>query len=453
MSITIDGKVIPPPGVKNGTARPPKGKAFRFADLPDPMPAEIRDTTEITRVLKDWKLVPYAGSDDYTGDALRGFLASMTYLSPTHGACIQSKKRISLGQLLVARRVDPDFDLNQEEEVSLQIASGFVAFLKEVDTGGVKLKNLALSLYEDWEETGDQFLEVVVSNTLGVKGYAIHRHRPANVKYLATKKGEQRFLVISPIWKQKYLEENPPAVIPLFPAFEVEEGGTMRTIIHRKNGKGDWYGRPPAFSSWLYQYREYQDASYMVKVSNSNFTGQIIIEVEDDNPEATNQEAQAQGYRSEADRIHKNFTHEGDDPMTVWYSSRPTGAKPMFVHQVRPNTAESFYSEMDNIAEKKIIRSHGWNKRLMEAEEGAGLSSNVFIDVLKSRLPVIHNIQEDALAAINAAIQFIVTDSGRMEFDGLGLKFKSPFTDILEQIDEANDDVDQPSGSNQAQPG
>lgn len=47
--------------------------------------------------------------------------------------------------------------------------------------------------------------------------------------------------------------------------------------------------------SWLYQYREYQDASYMVKVSNNNFTGQIIIEVEDDNPEATDEEAKATG--------------------------------------------------------------------------------------------------------------------------------------------------------------
>lgn len=55
--------------------------------------------------------------------------------------------------------------------------------------------------------------------------------------------------------------------------------------------------------------------------------------------------------------------------MTVMYTTRPTGSRPMFVHQVKPNTAENFYAEMDNMAEKKIIRSHGWSKRLMEAEE------------------------------------------------------------------------------------
>lgn len=435
MSVLINGQLVPPPGVKGGRAMGGK-KAFRFADLPDPIPGEIRDTDEIQRMLKEWKLVPYAGTAESSGDALRAFLSSMVYLSPTHGACIASKKRVSFGDMQVVRRVDPDFDLGQDEEVPTPMARMYVDFLKTVDTGGMALKALASALYEDWEETGDQFIEVVISQSMGVNSYAIYRHRPANCKYLATGKGEQRFVAISPIWTDKYLSKNPPSVLPLFPAVEIEEDGTRRTILHRKNGKNEWYGRPPAFSSWIYQYREYQDASYMVKVSNNNFTGQIIIEVEDDNPDATNEEARAEGYTSEADRIHKNFTHEGNDPMTVMYCSRPSGARPMFVHQVNPNTTEDFYSTMDELAERKIIRSHQWSKRLMEAEEASGLSSNVFIDVLKSRLPVIRAIQEDGLALINKALRFITTDAGRVDFADLGLQFKSPFQEILEQTEE-----------------
>lgn len=436
MSVMIDGRLVPPPGVKGGTAVKEKGKAFKFADLPDPVPSEIRDTDEIKRVLKNWRLVPYAGTMENTGDALRSFLASMVYLSPTHGACIASKKRFALGRLEVKRWKDSEFDLGQDDGVDAGLARAYVDFAKGVEWGGMSLKGLSMALYDDWEETGDQFLEMVISETMGVKGYSVHRHRPANCKYLATGKGEQRWVAVSPIWTDKYLEENPPELLPIFPGVEVREDGTVRTMMHRKNGKNEWYGRPPAFSSWIYQYREYQDASYMVKVSNNNFTGQIIIEVEDDDPDKTDEEARNNGYRSEADRIHKNFTHEGEDPMTVWYSARPTGARPMFVHEVRPNTAENFYDRMDGIIEKKIIRSHGWSKRLMEAEEGAGLSSNVFMDVLKSRLPVIQNIQEDALSLVNKALAFVVADSGRLEFDGLGLRFKSPFAEILEQTEE-----------------
>lgn len=436
MSVLIDGQLVPPPGVKGGLRQRSGKKAFRFADLPDPIPAEIRDTKEIQKFLKDWNLVPYAGNMDATGDSLRAFFSSMAYLSATHGACIASKKRLSLGKFVVRRRVDVDFDLGQEDDVDAGTQNAFVEFIKTLETGGVKLRNMAISFYEDWEEVGDQFCEVVITQTLGVKSYGIHRHRPANVKYLATGKGEQRFVAISPIWNAKYLEKNPPAVVPLFPAFVTETDGTMRTMLHRKSGKNEWYGRPPAWSAFLFWYREYQDASYLVKVSNSNFTGQIIIEVEDDNPDLTDEEARRNGYAGEADRIHKNFTHEADDPMTVWYSSRPTGARPMFVHEVKPNTAQDFYRVMDQITEAKIIRAHGWSKRLMEAEEGAGLSSNVFMDLLKSRLPVINGVQEDASVILNQAITIIVKDAGRTDLENIGISFKSPFQDILEQTEE-----------------
>ena len=436
MSVLIDGLLVPPPGMKGGSQRASGGKAFNLAGLPDPLPREIRDTVEIQTLLKDLHLVPYAGTMDVTGDALRDFLISMAYLSPTHAACINSKKRVSLGKLTVKERIDIDFDLGSNDEAPESVSRAFIEFTKEVETGGVKIRNLALALYEDWEETGDQFLELVLSESLGVKGYSIFRHRPQNCKYLATGKGAQRFVVVSPLWTKKYLKENPPAVLPLFPAFEKRKGGSMRTILHRKNGKNEWYGRPPAFGAWIYQYREFQDASYLVKVANNNFTGQLIVEVEDDNPDATNEDARRAGYGGEADRIHKNFTQEADNPMTVWYSARPLGSRPMFVHQVAPNTSEAFYVAMDGMSEKKIIRGHQWSKRLMEAEEAGGLSTNVFMDALKSRLPVINGIQEDALTIINQALSAIAIDSGRADLASLGLGFKSPFQEIIEQTND-----------------
>lgn len=80
------------------------------------------------------------------------------------------------------------------------------------------------------------------------------------------------------------------------------------------------------------------------------------------------------------------------------------------------------------------------------------MSSNVFMDVLKSRLPVIQNIQEDALAIINKALQFIAEDSGRSELVELGLFFKSPFQEILEQMKE-DENTNQPRGGGEVLPG
>lgn len=108
----------------------------------------------------------------------------------------------------------------------------------------------------------------------------------------------------------------------------------------------------------------------------------------------------------------------------------------MFVHEVKPNTAQDFYKVMDEMTEAKIIRAHGWSKRLMEAEEGAGMSSNVFMDLLKSRLPVINGVQEDASAILNQAIGIITKDAGRADLENIGIAFKSPFQDILEQTEQ-----------------
>ena len=430
--VNSDGVLVPPPGMKGNPSRAQRGKAFSFADLADPLPQEIKDTREVQKMHREWNLVPYAGRVDASGDALRAFLASMTYLSPAHGACIASKKLVSLGKMTVRRRVDQDFVFGANDEVTPAQGRAVLDYIRGVGTGGKSLKDLAQALYEDWETTGDQFLEIVVATTLGVKTYSVFRHSPENCKYLATAKGEQRFVAISPIWKDAYLRKNPPDVVPLFPAFS-EQDGIQRSILHRLNGKNEWYGRPPAFPSWMFQYREFQDASYMVKISNNNFTGQVIIEAEDDNPEQTDEDARNAGFSNEADRIAKNFTAQADDPMTVWYSTRPHGSRPMFVHEVRPNTSQEFYKVMDEMSEKKIIRSHQWSKRLMEADDATGISTNVFMDALKSRLPVIAGVQENAVALLNRAIAAIVTLDGRREFEGLGVAFVSPYQEIIDQ--------------------
>jgi hypothetical protein len=425
----------------NGTLVPPElkqrkvssGTAFSLADLPNPLQLEINDPSELKALHREFLLVPYAGTVSESGDSLRAFLASMTYLSPTHGACIASKKDMAFGKIVIKILTDQDFNVGRNEDVSTAQAQAFLTFMKEINLDGKTWKDLAQSFHEDWEESGDQFLEIAVSKSLGVDSFSIFRHKPANCKYIATKRGEQRFLAISPIWDDTFLRKNPPTILPLFPAFK-EEGSISRTILHRRHGKNEWYGRPPAFSSWIYQYREFQDSTYLVKVSNNNFTGQIIIEAEDDNPQKTDEAAQLAGFANEADRIAKNFTAQAADPMTVWYCTRPFGAKEMFAYQVKPNTSENFYTKMDALSEKHIIRAHNWSKRLMEATEAGGLSTNVFMDVLKSKLPVIAQVQEDGVSLLNKALQAVVTLAEKKEFEGLGLSFISPYQEILEQV-------------------
>ena len=123
-----------------------------------------------------------------------------------------------------------------------------------------------------------------------------------------------RMAAISPIWTDEYLRKNPPRMIPLYPNFTVENGA-KKTLFHLKNGDNNWYGRPDSQSADLYKYREVQDAIYIVKQAANNFTGQIVLEVEDDGQDPAINENQAweSGFDSFADRMTENFTQRGKE--------------------------------------------------------------------------------------------------------------------------------------------
>jgi hypothetical protein len=436
-----------PPPISKGSKRTVKGGAFNFSDFPNPLPQEIADVDELKNLHRRYNLVPYAGSVDSSGDSLRRFLKSMSYLSPTHGSCIESKKRFAFGKMIAVNIQDGDFFIEDLPEVTAQQAREFFEFLQSINTDK-NFKLMACDLYRNWEESGDQWLEIQWSESMGETTYSIFHHKPERVKYIATEKGEQRFAAISPIWTDHFLSKYPPDIIPVYPGVLETEDGVSKTLLHRRNG-GDWYGRPPAFPSWIYQYREFQDSSYLTKIAGNNFTGQVIIEAEDDNPAATDEAAREAGFENEAHRIEENFSSKSDDPMTVWYTTRPYGAKEMFVHQVRPNTSHEFYEAVGAIAEKKIIRAHSWSKLLMDdSESKSGLSTNLFMDVLKSKLPIINEVQENGVSILNHAIQIINELSGA-GFEGIGLDFRSPYQEIMEQSNDDNNS----SGSDPVQSG
>lgn len=429
-----------------------KTESNRFlygGQLKNPIPDEVKDLDELQESFKKWKIVPYAGTVEASGDATLGFYYKLSRLSETQAACKNSIAKYSFGGKIDIVRSDLDgFELGQENELDNTQKRSFVDLvLSNINIEEGSFQKLAKKLFSEKHETGNQWLEVILYEVNGKKFARLKSHPMYTVRYLRTEKGAQKFVYISPIWDSHFLSKNPPDLLPTYPAF-VEDNGVLRTMIHIKSGLGNWYGKPFSLENPLPAYRELQDNMYLIKQADNNFTGQVIIEVEDDDPEYSEEDAQDAGFDSEADRMIENFTTQGSNPSTIMFMSRPYGSKPMAFQQVRPNTNENWYKVNFDLSSKKIIRLNNWSARLLDDDGATGLNSgDIFINALKKMLPVIRDHQNEVDTTINLALKAIIDYFELSEFEGFQIKNQSPYREILESTNE------EPNNSNRGDQG
>jgi hypothetical protein len=406
-------------------------------ELENPIPEEIRDTEELKSVIDKFKLVPYAGNDKHTGHNTLNWYLMLAKLSPTHGGAIEKLTKYAVGgRAMFARSENPDYDIGEEtqpltraEKERYEAAiTQFIEF-----KGGVRDYHRLLTA--SLKATGNAWVEMSVADRAGQRRVSLRFVKQQNVMYRKSASDEMRFGVISPIWTDEYLKKNEPSVIPLYPNF-VKVDGVQKTLFHLKNGDFNWYGRPDSQSADLYKYREVQDAMYIVKQAANNFTGQLIIELEDDGQDPAIDETGAwqAGFNSFADRMIENYTQRGKDPMSVFVTSRAFGAKPMFVFQVAPNTNEKWYVETGKMSENYILGSHGCTLRFMGKEAANGFSTDAFVaDYVMNMEPVINDLRTTVMVFSNSILTTAWEALGMQEMNDISLTFQSP---IQSRIDE-----------------
>ena len=251
-------------------------RADHLFRLTNPIPDEVKDSSEIKKLFKNWNFIPYAGTVSESGHSLLMWYLMLAKLSPTNAAAIVKKIKFAVGgKARIVRSVDPEFETGDELIPVTNVESKmFIGMLKkffEFEGGVSKFHNRVGWQYE---ATGNAFVEMSFASVMGQGRFSLRAHRTTNCLFLRTEPGEGRAVAISPIWTDKYLEKNPPRVVPLFPVF-TNDNGVLRTMFHLKSGDNSWYGRPPSEGADVYKYREVQDAIYQVRAAATNFTGQI----------------------------------------------------------------------------------------------------------------------------------------------------------------------------------
>ncbi len=226
-------------------------REVRFSSPENPLPAQIEDRNTLKEFFTRYGnvFVPYSGTDQHTSHTLLYFLYNLPDLSPTLGAVIERIKRYSFGgKVEIIRRLDPVFNIETPQDVQPVEKLNFYNFVKDnikfygVDGNQINVREFAMQVWLDRKKTGNAYVEMVFTETLGVKGVSVHIHKATHCLYLLTEKGEQKYVGISPVWDNNYILRYKPGVLPIYPG-TIEDNGVTRTVIHLKNGNYVWYGR------------------------------------------------------------------------------------------------------------------------------------------------------------------------------------------------------------------
>lgn len=422
-------------------------KGFSLYNLQNPIADEIEDSQELKQVFSEFNLVPFAGTNTGTGDSLLAWYNMLAKLSPSTNACINKKNKYAFGsKARFISGTDYEYDFEEESvELSIEQKKAYADALKRhVVFKDKSVQGFHKKIGSTLQANGNAFVELTFNTTNGQTVVVLNVHKTAHVKYVNTAKGAAKVVAISPIWTTNYLRKSPPRLVPIYPLFSNnKENGTVHTMFHLKDGENEWYGRPESEGADLYKYREVQDALYLIKQAAGNFTGQLVIEVEDDdadaNPALDNEGAAGAGFSNFTERFEQNYTQKGDDPQSVLITARPYGSKPMFVFQVKPNTNENWYRVTGKISKDYIRQSFGVTARFMGDDVAGGFSQDQFVsDYVMNVSPSINDLKETVLKFTNDILNVVWKEIVGIDMGGICITFNSPIQDSIDSIKEGS---------------
>ena len=422
------------------------GKFQVFNSLENPIPKEISDTDEIQEFFRKYRFIPYAGTNLNSGHSLLAWYELLYSLSPTNSSCINKKAAFAFGSIPTAGfAIDPNFDTGEElKEVGIAARSAYRDNLYKYVLFDRPIREFHRVIAKHYQKNGNGWIKLKISESIGEKRASLTIHRQENVLFVEPKDGQKTskdMVALSPIWTDEYLRKNPPEFVAVYPRFNRSADGSLTTMFHLKSGDTDWYGRPQSSGSDLSKYGEVQNVFYRVRSAYGDFTGRLILEMEDHDPKTVmddkDQDDSAGGYISEQHRFEQEFTNRGGDPQSVHISWRPYGARPMFVFAVPPNTSHEYFSTIKKMDQEDILRSHECTMRFMSFDVASGFSTDVFLsDYVLYVEPVIKDLRNTVIGFVNQALNVVWEMVGQQSMSIYSLEFASPISSDVKTYKE-----------------
>lgn len=405
------------------------GSCLSVGDVCNPIKDEL--TPSENERLSSWyaglHIVPYMGEDN---ESLKLF-SRLRNLSPTQSACVQSIKDYALGGEFTVERKRRTGFAGMAADVSDAEANTFIDFL-ETFTDGEELLRLANQSYDNLQETGNSWVQVILTTTAGVRSAKIIGHDQQHIRFKYTPLGSPRMAYISQEWSSTWLRQNPPVLVPIYPNFGDMGDGVVTTLIHKANlpTNREWYGVPPSMASIYFQWLEVMRGDYTQKEYGNGFTGKHFVEFEADH--------NSSDYNQIASSFRQVFTRSGDARSLV-LRQRSVNQKPATIHSFAQNTDEKFQSFVSSDCEAQIVKSNNWDGALIGMSKSGRLGNSQELNRLYrwKYQTVVKPWQNRVTYSLNLAIDIAAEWMGREDMKAYSLGLTNPMQDLLDQEAEA----------------
>lgn len=418
------------------------GSIFRDLDIKNSLPDEVSDPKELKKFFRDNKYIPYFGYYTDSAHLILKYIKNIARLSPTQGGIINCINFNAFGgPIQIVRRGNKYFEMSKLDDrpIGSDLEEAFIEHLMEIDLGDDTWESLPTELGGAYKTSGTTYLRCQVIKTGSTFTRKMTFIEDEHIFLQVPNLFNERLADYSLRWDRQYLKENPPVTIPLYPKYNLTPDGSCDTLIQIRN-KGKFYGRPDWWNCAQDAYLEIKNKEYLVKSSSRNFTPQVFFEFTKNSvtPAVLNDKAaQKLGHKNTIHRWYYNYTMDSNEFGSIFVTEKDQAAANTMIHEFNLNMKEKYFKEIDNMTGDNIVivNNISW-QMLFGGQDGNGWSSANHVESLKVHMPMFNTYQNRIdNGLINTGIEWMDERIGETRFKGLGIKHKSPYQKIMDDME------------------
>jgi len=329
------------------------------------------------------------------GDSLLWTINEVYNNSPTTRSIIRQKATLTIGDGFTAfkgRRSGLFQGLTKASSEVVDVAEleALNDLLEQVNTEGESLLDVAYKCALEFITYGNAYFGMARTED-GVYGYNI----PFVKGRVSEKKpGDVGYVGINEDWKIKSFTDGTVERLPLWPAWEKDEDGIERTVIHLKDyAPGfDYYGLPEWISALLYAELEYRISKFNSSKFDNGFMPSGLLQMFG---AVSPEEA-----KDIVNEVHKQFTGTGKNSGLLVQVLSDETYKAVFTPFEKTNEGE--FLQLSQISAQAIVSAHRWTMSLAGFATAGQLGTNeqIRMEFEIAQNSVIKPIQEMILSAV-----------------------------------------------------
>lgn len=440
-----------------------------FFQLDNPIPYEVRDSSDVYKWIKEHKFIPYYGGAQYSSHRFLYLLRDLCELSPTHTATMQARQAYTFGlNLDVVGRSFPGLAADVAE-IGIAEKIQYGEYLRGIGLPLTEINALCREIDEHLTESGNAYLKMQRARVGGAVSYDFEVLDYLHTGFIHSDDPLEQFVLSTPfLLDQAKLDKFPPKVYRVTPRGKAlrwmqDQDGTESTVVHLKTkakaGGGKIYGRPKMLGFLPWYYVDFQDGNHTSKLAAAEVVAKKLLAMEGEDPNALNDSLNDKGEVvdtfAENARVIKEVTTslstKGNQlgpkkgQASVALIEYPFGGKPPVDIDLEINRDVEYLKHQGDRASDRVAACLGWDTTLTSFREtSASLGGNLLYDTFTLKdTETVQPLQRYFENVFNDIIGQIMVDEQAPEaLRSLGVRFPSVIANVLESINPTA-----PSGS------